>query len=140
MRRFVPLPLLDDLAATPTLGQRLEPEHVANLPSPSDPRISPDGERLVWVQRIPRDPDADRGPYATMLWLGDADGGDAIPYTSREGRASRPRWSPSGDRIAFLDRRPHDDSKAKTQIHVIPIGGGEAEAVTESPESISDYA
>ncbi len=126
--------------STGLAAQTLEPEHVANLPSPSDPQISPDGRRVAWLQKVPRDPEAERGADASVLWVADADGGNAIAFTAREGRVSRPQWSPDGERLAFLDRRPADQTTARNQIYVISTRGGEAEALTEVDGGVSEFS
>ncbi|RJR08916.1 S9 family peptidase, partial [Candidatus Parcubacteria bacterium] len=42
-----------------------------------------------------------------------------------KGRATTPRWSPDGSRLAFVSTR-----NEKAQIYVMPVDGGEAEQVT----------
>ena len=68
-----------------------------------DPRISPDGRTLAWVRtRL----DADRDAYLSEIVLTDLESGAERRLTDRDvasdGSESAPRWSPSGDRIAFL--------------------------------------
>lgn len=45
-----------------------------------------------------------------------------------------PKWSPDGKSLAFLSNRYE-----KTQIYIIPLDGGEAEALTESKTGISSF-
>ena len=118
---------------------RLEPEDVANLAEVSDPRLSPDGKHIVYVQTIPRQSDEDRGANYTMLWRLPAAGGQPLAFSPRRGRATRPRWSPDGRRIAFLDRRPNDED-SKPQIFVIPVDGGEARRVSDVSEEVLELA
>lgn len=142
IRRFSLVPMFFLLMGTipsATIAQRLEPEHVANLPTPSDPRLSPGGERVAWLQKVPRDPETERGADASVLWVAKADGSSALAFTSRDGHVSHPRWSPEGDRIAFLDRRPAGESSAKNQIYVIGTRGGEAEVVSNAVEGVADF-
>lgn len=72
-----------------TLAQYLDLETVA------DPRISPDGQRVVytrgWVDKV-----ADR--RASSLWIMDADG--SRPRALVEGSGAR--WSPDGTRILYI--------------------------------------
>jgi dipeptidyl aminopeptidase/acylaminoacyl peptidase len=47
-----------------------------------------------------------------------------------------PRWSPNGDRLAFVSL----DEKKKPQIYVLPMNGGEAVAATAADNGVSTYA
>lgn len=64
-----------------------------------DPQISPDGTRIVYV-RTGSDIMTDES--RTSLWIVNVDGSDHRPLTSGETNASQPRWSPSGDRLAYV--------------------------------------
>ena len=59
------------------------------------PSFSPDGRTIAFVS------DAGGTP---QVWVKNLDGGDAIQLTSGELPASRPRWSPQGDRIIYSVR------------------------------------
>jgi dipeptidyl aminopeptidase/acylaminoacyl peptidase len=87
------------------------------------PQLSPDGETVAFVRKEPTDEES----YGTEIWTVPADGSaDAEPFTSGESD-SEPRFSPSGDRIAF--RRSEDDDPS--QLYVVPTDGGEARQVTD---------
>jgi dipeptidyl aminopeptidase/acylaminoacyl peptidase len=107
-------------------------DDLARLRQAGDPRISPDGSRIVFAVKTVR---ADQNRYETHLWLvATAGAGGAPPGAPRQvtfsgkGNETSPRWSPDGTRIAFLSER--EDGK-RTQVHVLPIDGGEAECVTD---------
>lgn len=123
------------LAAAPArAGQPMDPADVAALRWVSDPRISPDGERIVYVVSSPREgerPGAD-------LWMVPADGGPAQRFTTAPEPDRHPRWSPDGRTLAFLSSRP--DAEAKFQVHLIPANGGEARRLTREPESVNAFA
>ena len=106
--------------ATPAAAQeRLALTHYLDMESVSDPRISPDGERIVhtrgWV-----DKQADR--RESSLWIMNADGSRARHLIDGSGA----RWSPDGTRILFTARgepsgsqlfvRWMDDEGATSQI------------------------
>jgi len=65
----------------------------------ADPQISPDGARIVYV-RSSNDIHHDRA--RTDLWALNADGSGHRALTT-SGRAGAPVWSPSGDRILFVE-------------------------------------
>jgi len=132
------LTLVVSLSSTSNVGAQsmLEPSDVANLPLVSAPALSPDGRHVAYVQKVPRSSEEDKGPDYSMLWVVSSDGGQPVAFTSRRGTATRPRWSPDGTHLAFLDRRPYDDEDAKTQVFVIPLGGGEARRVSDAEENV----
>ena len=101
------------------------------VPSLADARISPDGDRLLFVRR---DADWEGNGTVAHIWRVDADGDNLIQLTSGENGETSPRWSPDGSRIAFLARRGDDEH---TQIHLLHTMGGEANALTAHPTAVS---
>ena len=65
----------------------------------SDPQISPDGNRVVYV-RGGMDIMKDR--RTGQVWILHADGSDHMKLTHSESNESSPRWSPDGSRIALV--------------------------------------
>ena len=92
-----------------------------------DPQVSPDGSRVAYV-RTSMDIMTDRG--RRTIWVVDTDGGNHRPLVSGQGNYSSPRWSPSGDRLAYLS-----DRDGKTQLFVQWLDGGETAKVTTLPQS-----
>jgi len=92
-----------------------------------DPQVSPDGSRVAYV-RTSMDIMTDRG--RRTIWVVDTDGGNHRPLVSGQGNYSSPRWSPSGDRLAYLS-----DRDGKTQVFVQWLDGGETVKVTTLPQS-----
>lgn len=94
----------------------------------ADPQISPDGRTVAFtLVRV----DAAEDEYRTDLWLATvpapgsaAEAPRALTY---DGRSGQPRWSPDGARLAFVRRA---EAGKPAQIHVLPLGGGEARALT----------
>jgi dipeptidyl aminopeptidase/acylaminoacyl peptidase len=68
----------------------------------SDPRISPDGESVVYVERRI---DARRDAYVSHLWLVPFEDGKPRRLTRGRVRDSSPRWSPDGGTILFVRER-----------------------------------
>ena len=92
-----------------------------------DPQVSPDGSRVAYV-RTSMDIMTDRG--RRTIWVVDTDGGNHRPLVSGQGNYSSPRWSPSGDRLAYLSNRD-----GKTQLFVQWLDGGETAKITTLPQS-----
>jgi len=47
-------------------------------------------------------------------------------------QVQHPRWSPSGDGLAFLDV----DKNKKLQVFVMPMNGGDAKRITNTPRGV----
>ncbi len=82
----------------------------------SDPQISPDGEQVVY-RRMGFDILKDRA--VGQLWIINTDGTGHQKLTSREVSESSPRWSPSGDRIAFVSST---DEGAEIYVYWVETG------------------
>ncbi|HEX7050915.1 MAG TPA: S9 family peptidase [Longimicrobiales bacterium] len=100
----------------------------------SDPQLSPDGTRLVFTRT---ELNWKENEHVSRLWIVNADGTDARPFTAEEGD-SRPRWSPDGRWLAFI-RSTGGEEKTR-QIFLLRADGGEARQLTEHPTSVGDYA
>jgi dipeptidyl aminopeptidase/acylaminoacyl peptidase len=69
----------------------------------SDPQISPDGKRVAYVLATP-DLRSDR--RSSSIRIVDTDGGADAPLDPGAQHDRHPRWSPQGDRLAFV--RAHE--------------------------------
>jgi dipeptidyl aminopeptidase/acylaminoacyl peptidase len=105
----------------------------------SDPQISPDGTRVVYVQKVV---DRDADTYRSHLWIVPSGGGPAKQFTAGSHQDSLPRWSPDGRWIAFLSDRaaPSGEGGKAKQIYVIAADGGEARALTSGDHNPVDLA
>ena len=98
----------------------------------TDPQISPDGKKIVYVRRF-ADPMTDRR-YAN-LWIVNTDGTEHRPLTTGNRNDASPRWSPDGTRLAFLG-----ESEGKQQIFVRWMDSGQTARITnleQAPDAIN---
>ncbi|HXF82761.1 MAG TPA: S9 family peptidase, partial [bacterium] len=106
-----------------------------------DPQVSPDGRRVVWVQKTV---DREADTYRSHLWMMDLDSGGMRQFTWGAHQDSLPRWSPDGRALAFLSDRGSagaaPGAKRPKQIYVIAADGGEARALTSGMYAVTDLA
>jgi acylaminoacyl-peptidase len=102
-------------------------EDVFEMEYANDPQVSPDGARVAYV-RTSMDIMTDQA--RRTIWVVDSNGDNHRPLVSGSGNFSSPRWSPSGDRLAYLSNRD-----GKTQLFVQWLDGGETAKVTALPQS-----
>jgi dipeptidyl aminopeptidase/acylaminoacyl peptidase len=126
------------LASRPALAQtrHIELNDYAKITSVSDPQILPDGKSIVLVVSRPN-LDQDRSDRQLVL-IEIATGAQHILTYGRRGVGS-PRWSPNGDRLAFVaaDGAAKD---AKPQIFILSMTGGEARKITDTLNGIEQFA
>ena len=79
-------------------------DDVFELEYANDPQVSPDGRWIVYERRA-NDIMTDR--TRSNLWLLATDGERHRPIVSGPIQATSPRWSPSGDRLAWLEAGDH---------------------------------
>lgn len=96
---FLTLTPLVAIAADEADPARFLNTDVFNLEIAADPQISPDGAQVVYVRQV-MDIMIDRA--RANLWVIDSGGDRHRPLLSGTDSYSSPRWSPSGDRIAYV--------------------------------------
>jgi dipeptidyl aminopeptidase/acylaminoacyl peptidase len=120
------------LASGPLAGAgALEPESLNGWQFVSDPEISPDGSRIVYVLSKF---DIERDEYESDLWAIDGNA-EPRPFVTMAGADLSPRWSPDGKRLAFLSARA-----GKPQLFVMEMSGGEAWQLTKEAEGVSGFS
>ncbi|MEQ9569839.1 MAG: S9 family peptidase [Longimicrobiales bacterium] len=105
--RFAALALVPAaVAASPAAAQPGDPDpshlqylDVFEMEVAADPRISPDGSRVVYVRR---GFDIMTDGSRTALWMIDADGSNHRALTDGNSPAGSPRWSPDGSRLLYV--------------------------------------
>src|SRR5262245_7346767 len=93
----------------------ITPQDLLRFAFVSDPKVAPDGRAVVFVRKEI----GEKNEYLNNLWMvrraGSSGWEQPRQFTSGN-KDAHPRWSPQGDRIAFIAER----KKGHAQIHVIP--------------------
>lgn len=100
----------------------------------ADPQISADGETVAFVHVAV---DAKREGYDTAIHVVAADGRSAPRRFTSGPRDTTPRLSPDGRWLAFLRAVEKDGRVQPPQLHLMPLAGGEARAVTDLPRGVA---
>jgi dipeptidyl aminopeptidase/acylaminoacyl peptidase len=135
-RRFVGIVFALALAVGPVAAtaRGLELDDVRQIVTVTQPAISPDGTRIVYVR-------------SRVDWKNDRRDGELVLVDVRTA-ASRvltrdrinpqaPHWSPDGTAVAYL-ASPERGKPA--QLYVLPMNGGDSTKVTDAPSGVSSYA
>ncbi|WP_218043041.1 alpha/beta hydrolase family protein [Steroidobacter gossypii] len=99
----------------------------------ADPQIRPDGSAVAYSRRS-FDIMTDRG--RSSIWLIDTDSGQQTPLVTGAGSHSSPRWSPKGDRLAYVSTA----EDGRPQLFVRWMQNGQAAKLAElldAPESLT---
>lgn len=110
-------------------------EDVLSLQVASDPQLSPDG---AWIAFTVLQCDAQKNTTSSSIWLVSSTGGkteNPRQLTGDSAHDSMPRWSPDGQTLAFLS-----DRSGTQQLHLLPMGGGEALQLTTLANGITEYS
>ena len=124
--------------AVPAAGQAgaesgpLRMEDIFEVEIAGDPRISPDGGRVVYVRQRA---DIMTDSRFSNLWIVGSDGSGHRPLTTGDFNDSSPRWSPDGTRLAFISNR-----SGSAQIHVRWMDSGETSVITNVTEPPRSFA
>ncbi len=145
---FVPGAAVDAAAQ----ARRITLDDLGSIVKLSDPQISPDGRSIVvLVSRT----NYDDNRYDSELVLIDVATGAQRILTRDRKHLGHARWSPTGDRIAFLaETLPRPKAKGKgdaakaaetpaeptLQIQILPMTGGDAMVLTSAPEAVQQFA
>ncbi|MBI2969830.1 MAG: S9 family peptidase [Gammaproteobacteria bacterium] len=105
---------------------------VFNLEYADDPQVSPDGKRVVYV-RTAMDIMSDRP--RSNVWVLNADGSDHRPLLSGRQNYSSPRWSPDGERLAYLS-----GAEGSPQLYVRWMDSGQTALLTNLTQAPGEIA
>jgi len=91
---------------------------------PSNPEISPDGRKIVYVRNF-ADSVTDR--RYTNLWIINSDGTEHRALTTGNRSDGSPTWSPDGTRLAYIS-----DADGKPEIYIRWMDTGQTARITDS--------
>ncbi|WP_255169403.1 S9 family peptidase [Natrononativus amylolyticus] len=111
--------------------QTIEAVDYHDIAQVEDPQLSPTGERVAFVRKVPDDDES----YEATVYVVPVGGDEPFQYTVSEGVDSQPRWRPDGSALAFVSTRGADDDRP--QLWYLPTGGGEARQLTEVAGGVS---
>jgi dipeptidyl aminopeptidase/acylaminoacyl peptidase len=106
---------------------RFRPMDVFELEWAEDPRIAPDGARVVYVRRFM---DVMRDRRRAQIWMVNADGSAHRPIEAGERDCGTPRWSPDGTRLLYVCQHG-----SQAQIFVRWMDTGQTAVVTRLVQS-----
>jgi acylaminoacyl-peptidase len=129
------------------MSRTARPDDLVSFLVPTDPRLAPDGSAVAFVvQSATKRHDG----YRHAIWCAPADGsGPARPLTIGWRHDVAPRWSPDGRTLAFISDRRTAVEEAQgepekredaAQVHLLPVGGGEARRLTDLPRGVDAFA
>ncbi len=131
-RKILPLLLLAAGGfASVASAQGFTLDHYARVARVTDLRLAPAGDRAAFVVAWPN--------YEVNAWeseIVEVNLRDRSQRTLTQRRtATAPRWSPTGDRLAFLA-----EAEGRLQLFVLPASGGDARQVTRSSTGVRSFA
>jgi acylaminoacyl-peptidase len=106
----------------------LELLDIFNMEYVSDPQISPDGSKIIYVRNF-KDIMTDRN--LSNLWIIDFDGSNNRPLTTGNHNDFAPKWSHDGKKIVFKSNMADD----KMKLYLMWLDTKETMALTNTPQS-----
>lgn len=107
-------------------------EDIFALEYASNIKVSPNGEKLVYIRNSN---DIMKDSKNRSLWMVDVDSKTQIPLFADENQYYSPKWSPDGEKIAFLS-----NSSGSTQVHVHYIKENRTALVSRIQGNISNLS
>lgn len=96
----------------------------------SDPQISPDGQKIIYVRNY-NDVMADKS--FSNLWVVNFDGSDNRPLTTGNQNDFSPRWSPDGKRVLYKSSKD-----GSVQLYLRWLDNGAEAKITNLKQSIGN--
>lgn len=120
------------LAVSIASAQNFTLDHYHKVFRVTDLQVAPSSASAVFVVTKPNYSD---NAWESELLSVDLAGGRVRGLTHQRKTVQNPRWSPSGEQVAFLAA-----AAGKPQIFVLDISGGEARQITQSPTGVQSFA
>lgn len=120
-----------------TAKRRFSIDEILACKIPTEVSAGP-GSRIAFTLR---EADREESTHRAHLWVVEP-GSEPVRLTRGEKNANTPRWSPDGRHLAFLTNRPNGkagDEGPRTQVWLLPAGGGEAFCLTRAEKGIRSY-
>jgi dipeptidyl aminopeptidase/acylaminoacyl peptidase len=108
-------------------SNRFQPIDLFDLEIATDPQISPNGDKVVFVRNFN---DIMKDRKRSNLWIINSDGSDLRPLTTGNDNAHSPRWSPDGQRLLYASK-----SDGEAQIYVRWMDSGQVARITRCSKS-----
>jgi dipeptidyl aminopeptidase/acylaminoacyl peptidase len=121
-------------AAQPTGKRPIRPEDVYRLKSVSNPKISPDGN---WVLYQLSKADTVKDRFESRLYMVNTRGDETVQLTEQTTGAGMAAWSPDDRYISFLAKGKTDESNS--QVYLMNRKGGEPIQLTNIKGEIQKY-
>jgi dipeptidyl aminopeptidase/acylaminoacyl peptidase len=96
----------------------------------SDPQVSPRGDQVAFAIT---DVDKAANKSTTQIYLVPLGGGEVRQLTNDEHSSASPRWSPDGEKLAFISARDGED-----QIWTIDVSSGALKEITSLSTGAGD--
>ena len=120
---------LPNAAAQPST---FKAEDVFELEYASAPQVSPDGTQIVYVRRSN---DIMTDSTRSNIWIASVDGSDHRPLLSGQDNYTSPRWSPDGNRLAYLS-----NVERGQQLYIRYMDTGQTALLTNIQASASNIS
>ena len=118
--------------ATAQVSNQLEMLDIFNLEYISDPQISPDGSKVIYVRNF-KDVMTDRN--LSNLWIVNFDGSKNRPLTTGDQNDRSPRWSNDGSRIVYSSNK-----SGKNEVYLRWMDTGEERVLINTEKSAGNLA
>lgn len=124
MKRFfaVVISLLSLASFVVAQERRFTVDDLLKVRRVSDPQVSPKGDLVAFTIT---DVDKVANKSTTQIYLVPLGGGEVRQLTNDEHSSASPRWSPDGERLAFISARDGED-----QIWTIDVSNGALKKIT----------
>src|SRR5436190_17987689 len=132
MKRFFFVSFILLVASAPAIAQErhFAIDDLLKVRRVGDPQVSPKGDFVAFTIT---DPDKTANKSTTQIYLVPLSGGEPRQLTNDEHSSASPRWSPDGEKLAFVSARDGEE-----QIWTIDISSGALKKVTSISTGAGD--